>query len=155
MRRITTWFALLLLSGGFVSAEGQAPPPDTSASFFSGEWEGTGEQGSYCYVKLDAEGSGWVLVDAGAGDWSGAGIQWRNRQQSLQVENVTPLRASPQERLMPLEHFVLRSELNRSLSLSWTGPSAGCHLQRIDAMAQHLGRARGVAGKLRREPGDP
>jgi hypothetical protein len=141
MRNLIHFVALFALFG---SVHAQSPPPDNSPGYFSGEWTGTGEHGSYCYLKLKIDGVGWVLIDGGAGDWSGAGIQWRNRHQSLQVDKIVPLRASTQRRLMPLEDFVLRSEFNHSLSLTWSAPSGSCHLQRIESTARQLSRARRV-----------
>jgi hypothetical protein len=142
MQRTSIWLALFVLGYGLRSASAQSPPPDDSPSFYSGEWAGTGDLGSYCYVKLSVDGSGWVLVDAGAGDWSGAKVQWQNRQQSVQIDQIVPLRASAERRLMPLERFELRSEINQSLSLTWTTPGGTCHLQRIETTAGRLSRAR-------------
>ncbi|MFZ2235366.1 MAG: hypothetical protein WAV67_03200 [Dokdonella sp.] len=39
---------------------------------FAAEWAGIGEGGSHCYLKLDPNGQGWVLIDAGTGDLLGA-----------------------------------------------------------------------------------
>ncbi len=142
MPRIGTWLTIFMLGSGMPSASAQSPPLDNSPSVFSGEWTGTGERGSYCYVKLGVDGTGWVLVDAGAGDWSGAKVEWQNRQQSLRIGKIVPLRASAQRRLMPLERFELRSEFNQSLSLSWTTPGCSCHLQRIETTESRLNRAR-------------
>lgn len=145
MRRVMRAMAFVALCH---TAQAQSPPPDTSRGFFAGEWTGSGAHGSYCYLKLNADGHGWVLIDGGAGDWMGAAIQWRNRQQSLQVDTVVPMRASPQRRVMPLELFVLRSEFNASLSLTWGGAAGACHLQRLDASARHLDRAQRVIEDL-------
>jgi len=129
--------------------QAQAPPPDSSPGYFSGEWAGTGEYGSYCYVMLTADGSGWVLMDGGAGDWRGAQVQWRNRLQSLQIERTIPLIASPQRRIMPLEDFSLGGGFNQSLSLTSTEPRGGCQLQKIETTAQHLAAARSAIEGLR------
>ena len=142
MPRIGTWLTIFMLGSGMPSASAQSPPLDNSPSFFSGEWTGTGERGSYCYVKLGVDGTGWVLVDAGVGDWSGAKVEWQNKQQSLRIGKIVPLRASTQRRLMPLERFELRSEFNQSLSLSWTTQSGSCHLQRMETTERRLNRAR-------------
>jgi hypothetical protein len=141
MRRTSVLHALFLLSAGVASASAQSPPLDNSRGFFAGEWTGQGEQGSFCYVSLKADGSGVVLIDPGAGDWSGASIQWQNRGQSLQIDKRAPLRASPERRIMPLNDFGLRSEFNRSLSLTWT-PKGECHLLQVEAIADRLTRAR-------------
>jgi hypothetical protein len=124
------------------TANALTPRPDNSPDFFSGEWAGHGEHGSYCYLKLNTDGSGWVLIDGGAGDWLGAGMQWRNRQQTLQVEKSIPVRASAQLRVMPLAKFSLISGFNQSLQLTWNQRSGGCQLQKIETTVGHLNRAR-------------
>jgi len=124
------------------TAAALTPLPDPSPGFFSGEWAGNGQQGAYCYLNLSADGWGWVLIDGGTGDWLGARMQWRNQQQSLHVEQVIPLQASAQLRVLPLEKFVLSSGLNQSLKLTWNEPSGGCHLQKLDTVARHLLGAR-------------
>lgn len=148
MQGTTMWLVLFLAGAGIRSAGAQSPPPDNSPGFFSGEWTGTGPQGSYCYVNLKADGSGLVLIDGGAGDWSSARIRWQNRQQSLQVDKSVPVRASPQRRLWPLERFELRSDFNESLSLTWIAPTGRCHLQRIESTARRLNRARSAIKDL-------
>ena len=142
------FIGLVLFFAWLGSASALTPPPDNSPSFFSGEWAGTGEQGSYCYLNLGADGWGLVLIDRGAGDWLGARMQWRNRQQTLQVEKIIPLPVSTQRRVMPLETFVLRSGFNQSLSLTWNAQSSGCQLQKIETTARHLDRARNAIGGL-------
>ena len=144
-RRLLRYFIRIGLLFAWVgTANGLTPLPDNSPEFFSGEWAGNGEHGSYCYLILNANGSGWVLIDGGAGDWLGAGMQWRNRQQTLQVEKFKPLRASPQLRVMPLDKFALSSGFNQSLRLTWSEKSGGCQLQKIEITARHLTRARSV-----------
>ena len=142
MQRTTIWLAFSLLGGGVPAVSAQSPPPDTSPGFFTGEWTGTGASGSYCYISLRADGTGWVLIDVGAGDWNGARIQWRNRQQSLQVDRSVPVPASPGRRLLPLTDYTLRSTFNASLSLTWTNPGGSCQLERLEATALHLNAAR-------------
>lgn len=136
------FIGLVLVVVWLGTAHALTPLPDTSPGFFSGEWAGTAPQGAYCYLNLSADGSGWVLIDGGAGDWLGARLQWRNQQQSLHVEHIIPLQASAQLRVMPLEKFVLSSGFNQSLKLTWNEPSGGCHLQKIDTAARHLLGAR-------------
>lgn len=126
------------------TAHAQSPPPDSSARFFAGEWTGSGEQGAYCYVMLDVNGTGRVLVDAGSGDWSGARIQWRYRQQSLFVTSVTPMTMSVRLRLMPLRGLTLASQFNAGLLLRTAPQTPPCQLQRLDAAARQLRRARAV-----------
>jgi len=133
-------YPLVLIWRGTASA--LTPPLDNSPGFFSGEWAGAGEQGSYCYVKLNADGSGWVLVDSGAGDWQGARMQWRNRHQTVQIEKIDPLTASAQLRITPLGKFSLGGGFNRSLTLTWSEQSGSCQLQKIEDIARHLGAAR-------------
>jgi len=142
--------AILMAWTGIASA--LSPPPDNSPGIFSGEWAGTGEHGSYCYLNLNDDGWGWVLIDSGAGDWLGARVQWHNRQQALEVEKIIPLPASTQLRVMPLGTFVLSGGFNQSLRLIWNEQSGGCHLQKVEATARHLVRARSaIEGLLPRE----
>jgi hypothetical protein len=136
-------------------AQATTPLPDTSPRAFAGEWAGTGEQGSYCYVNLLVDGSGVVLIDAGAGDWLGARLHWHNRQQALQVDDITPLPISAQARILPLPTFVLRSGFNQSLSLVWQGSAVGCQLQRIASLAEHHSRARKASEGLLHDTGKP
>ncbi len=139
---------LALFLAGLGTANALTPPLDNSPGFFAGEWAGNGEQGSYCYLKLNTDGWGWVLVDGGAGDWQGARIQWRNRQQALQVEKITPLAASAQLRIMPLEKFGLSTGFNQSLRLNWNEQSGVCQMQKIETTARNLVRARGAIEAL-------
>jgi hypothetical protein len=134
--------AFLLLLAGLPIANALTPLPDNSPGFFAGEWAGAAGQGGYCYLALEVDGSGVVLIDGGSGDWLGARVQWHNEHQSLQVDKVIPLAFSAQRRVMPLQAVAVHTELNQSLNLSWgTGP-ASCQLQKIDAMARQLERAR-------------
>ena len=139
---------LALLVTCLGTANALTPPLDNSPGFFAGEWAGTGEQGSYCYMKLSADGWGWVLIDGGSGDWQCARIQWRNRQQALQVEKIIPLTASAQLRVMPLEKFSLGTGLNQSLRLNWNEQSGVCQMQKIETTARNLVRARGAIEAL-------
>ena len=136
------FIGLVLVVVWLGTAHALTPLPDTSPGYFSGEWVGTGHHGAYCYLNLSADGRGWVLIDGGTGDWLGARMQWRNQQQSLQVEQIIPLLASPQLRVMPLKQIVLSSGFNQSMKLTWDEPSDGCHLQKIDTTARHLLGAR-------------
>ena len=126
------------------------PLPDESLGVFAGEWAGAGEQGAYCYLNLDARGRGWVLIDGGAGDWLGARIHWRNQHQSLQIEKITPLRTSPELRVMSLSSFSLVNGINQSLRLAWGHGSSGCQLQKTAVSADHLVQARDTLERLRR-----
>ncbi len=138
----------LLLFSWIGTMHAQSPPINTSPAAFAGEWAGTGEQGSYCYVTLTADGWGRVLVDGGAGDWLGARIQWSNRQQALLVERIIPSLSAPRLRVMPLDKLVLRSGFNQSMTLSWNDRIAACQLQRIAKTAGQLDRARSAAQAL-------
>jgi len=142
----TRRFALLLACAG--SARALTPLPDSSPGYFAGEWSGFGEHGSFCYLKLLADGWGWVLVDGGAGDWLGARMQWRNQKQAPKVERIVPLAASPHQRVMPLAKFELHGGFNQSLVLTWYAAASGCHLQKVEAAALHLERARNAIQSL-------
>lgn len=136
------FIGLVLVFVWLETAHALTPLPDHSPSFFSGEWAGSGHHGVYCYLDLGTDGWGWVLIDGGTGDWLGARIQWSNRQQSLRIETIIPVQASPQLRVMPLEKFVLSSGFNQSLKLTWNESSGGCQLQKIETLARHLLGAR-------------
>jgi hypothetical protein len=133
---------LLVLLAGLPIANALTPLPDKSPGFFAGEWAGAAAQGGYCYMTLDVDGSGVVLIDGGSGDWLGARVQWHNEHQALQVDKVIPLAFSAQRRVMPLQALVLHTELNQSLNLGWGASPAGCHLQKVEATARQLQRAR-------------
>lgn len=131
------------------SAGAQAPPADRSAALFAGEWAGVGEGGTHCYLKLDADGRGWVLINArGVGELLGAQLLWRNQHQRLQVDEITPVTTSPRLRTMPLAKLSLSSGFNRSLLLAWGAPSATCQMQRTEVTAYQLSHARDVLEKL-------
>jgi hypothetical protein len=130
------------------TASALTPLPDSSPGFFTGEWAGIGAQGAYCYLILNADGRGSVMIDNGSGDWLGARIKWRNRQQSLEIENIIPMPTSHQLRIMPLERFRLSTGFNQSLQLNWSDHSEGCYLQKIENTANHLSRVRSLMKKL-------
>jgi hypothetical protein len=133
---------VLLGVAALAPAQALTPLPDSSPAFFAGEWAGAAGQGGYCYLALDAGGTGVVLIDGGSGDWLGARLRWHNDRQSLQVDEVMPLAFSAQERMMPLPAFTLRSGLNQSLALAWGTASPGCQLQKTETAERHLQRAR-------------
>lgn len=135
------------------SAGAQAPPPDHSAALFAGEWGGTSEGGAHCYLKLDSNGRGWVLIDAGAGDLLGAQLRWHNQRQRLQIDEITPIAASPRLRTMPLARLNLFSGFNRSLKLE--APSVTCQMQRTSVSAYQLSHAREIVEKLQSDVGNP
>jgi len=138
----------LLLCSWVGTAYAQSPPPNRSPTAYAGEWAGAGELGSYCYVTLQLDGWGRVLVDGGAGDWLGARIQWRNLHQSLFIDKVLPSPASPPLRILPLEILVLRSGFNQSMTLTWNGHTAACQLQRVEKTQAQLARARSASEGL-------
>jgi hypothetical protein len=150
MRKLMRW---VLLYGWLGSASALTPRPDTSPNAFAGEWAGTGELASYCYVQLGADGWGQVLVDGGSGDWLGARIQWRHRQHGLQVDRIIPAPVSTQRRITPLKTLVLRSGFNQSLSLTWNEGLGPCQLQRTELAARRLERARSAVEGLQSEDG--
>ncbi len=139
---------LVLVVSCLGTAHALTPLLDSSPGFFAGEWAGTGAQGSYCYLKLTADGWGWVLIDGGSGDWLAARMKWRNRRQALQIEEIIPLPASPRLRVMPLERFVLDSTFNQSLKLTWGTQAGDCQLQKLETTAAHLLRARSAVEGL-------
>lgn len=139
---------LFLLLVALGTSHALTPLPDRSPEFFAGEWTGNGENGVACYLSLNPDGSGTVLLDGGSGDWLGARLQWRNDRQVLRVVQSVPVSASPQDRLGPLETFVLNTGLNQSLRLTWNGQSLGCQLQKVEASARHLARARAALQSL-------
>ena len=153
MRHVITAIALMLATVADTGA--LTPPADTSPAVFVGEWTGIGERGASCYLKLGADGRGWVLVDTGAGDWMGASMVWRNKQQALVIDQAIPMAASAQLRIMPLEKFTLSSGLNQSMKLVWREPSGVCLLQRIETTADQLARAREVMTRLQPKGGKP
>ncbi|MCC6139398.1 MAG: hypothetical protein IT389_02140 [Nitrospira sp.] len=125
------------------------PLPDNSPEFFAGEWAGIGEHGTYCYLNLSADGRGLALIDrGGVGNWFGARIHWRNRQQTLEVERVVPLPAAPQLRILPLNKLSLQTGFNQSLQLIWGKPSDSCHVQKIETTADRLTQARRTVERL-------
>lgn len=142
MLRLRKFLALIIWFTFIGSSNAQAPPIDTSLNFFSGEWTGTGSGGKYCYVSLNANGWGQVLIDGGTGDWLGARVQWRNVGQSLRVEKIIPLAASSELRLTPFTELVLSGGFNMSLSLTWGEKSNSCQLQKVETTANKLIQAR-------------
>ena len=149
------WTVLAMTLACTASAGAQAPPPDRSAALFAGEWAGIGEEGSHCYLKLDPNGRGWALIDAGSGDLLGAQLRWRNQRQSLKIDKIDPVAASPSLRTMPLSTRSLSSGFNRSLRLDWQASSGSCQMQRTDVSAHQLSQARKVVEELQSGAGKP
>jgi len=144
LNQMRYFFTLLLFFVAVEMASALTPLPDSSPGFFSGEWSGTGSHGSYCFMNIAPDGQGLLLIDGGAGDWLGAQIRWRNRQQAFEVEKIIPMKASSELRIIPLEHFSLSTEFNQSIKLTWGSSSNVCYLQKSAAAADHLARFRKV-----------
>lgn len=140
--------ALCLFFACLGSANALTPLPDTTPAAFVGEWEGSAEQGAYCYLKLNADGRGWVLIDGGTGDWLGAQLIWRNQQQSLLLEKITPLEQSARLRLAPLPKVVVRSGFHPSLTLKWNARQATCQLHIVGSLERRREQARHVIDEL-------
>jgi hypothetical protein len=143
----------LALLAGLPPAGALTPLPDTTPGFFAGEWAGAGEQGGYCYMTLDVDGSGVVLIDGGSGDWLGARMRWHNERQALVVDRVLPMPFSAQHRVMPLPAFTIRSGLNQSLGVSWSARALACQMQKIDAATRHLEQARSALQSMNKDAG--
>lgn len=121
---VVALFALL----GASSSLALTPPMDNRPSFFSGDWIGTGTQDMFCFIRLQQDGHGTVLVSGASGDWLGARIRWRNQHQSMLLMEVSPLPAEPGRRLMPLSRLTLHSGINQTLQLQM-GEHPVCELQ--------------------------
>jgi hypothetical protein len=137
----------LLLGLGAASA--LTPLPDTSPAAWAGEWAGPGEQGSYCHLTLRADGQGWALVDGGSGDWLAARFLWQVRAQGPAVGHLFPAALSASRRTLPLAALKLAGGFNQSLTLRWSERVGVCQLQRVEASARHLQRAREALSGLR------
>lgn len=71
----------------------------------------------------------------------------------LEVDKIVPLAASPQRRVMPLQKLELRSGFNQSLALTSWSTSCRCRVQKVDAAARHLERARNAMQSLPADEG--
>ncbi|MBK7422092.1 MAG: hypothetical protein IPJ48_02755 [Propionivibrio sp.] len=104
-----------------------------SSRLFAGDWIGTGADDQLCFIRLQPDGNGTVLVSSASGDWLGARIRWRNQRQSLVLIEVSPevslFPAEPARRLMPLSGLTLRSGINQTLQLKPGERSPVCELQ--------------------------
>lgn len=133
---LMTWLRLfftLLAALGTSSSPALTPPFDTRPGFFAGDWIGTGADDQLCFIRLQPDGNGTVLVSSASGDWLGARIRWRNQRQSLVLIEVSPevslFPAEPARRLMPLSGLTLRSGINQTLQLKPGERSPVCELQ--------------------------
>lgn len=131
-----TWLRLiftLLAALAASSSPALTPPLDNRPSFFAGDWIGTGADDQLCFIRLQPDGNGTVLVSNASGDWLGARIRWRNQRQSMELievsPEVSPFPAEPHRRLMPLSGLTLRSGINQTLQLKPGERSPVCELQ--------------------------
>jgi len=154
-----TWlrmvFALLAVLGASPSPA-LTPPLDNRPGFFAGDWIGTGAEDLFCFIRLQPDGTGTVLVGSASGDWLGARIRWRNRQQSMELIETSPLAAEPGRRLLPLSGLTLRSGINRTLQLKPGERIPVCELQLHDGVLRRAGQARMLldnAGDSRKSDG--
>lgn len=154
-RNMGFWRVLAMTLVCIGNAAAQSPPLDRSSALYAGEWAGIGEYGAHCYLKLELNGRGWVLIDAGAGDLLGAQLRWRNHRQRLQIDEIIPVATSPHLRTMPLAKLNLVSGFSRSLRLDWNAPSGTCQMQRTTVSAFQLTQARDVLEKLQSGGGKP
>jgi hypothetical protein len=152
-----TWLRLffsLLAALGASSSPALTPPLDNRPGFFAGDWIGTGAEDLFCFIRLQPDGNGTVLVSSASGDWLGARIRWHNQRQSMELievsPKVSPFPAEPGRRLMPLSGLTLRSGINQTLQLRPGERSPLCELQLRDTV---LGRA-GQAGMLLDKPAE-
>jgi hypothetical protein len=49
---------------------------------------------------------------------------------------------------MPLDNFALKSGFGQSLELNWGQQASACHLQKVEATARQLTRARNISDGL-------
>ena len=127
-----TWLRLiftLLAALAASSSPALTPPLDNRPSFFAGDWIGTGADDQLCFIRLQPDGNGTVLVGNASGDWLGARIRWQNQRQSMVLIEASPLPAEPHRRLMPLSGLTLRSGINQTLQLKPGERSPVCELQ--------------------------
>lgn len=139
-----TWLRLLfslLAALGASSSPALTPPLDNHPGFFAGDWIGIGADDLFCYIRLQPDGNGTVLVSSASGDWLGAHIRWSNRQQSMVLIEVSPLPADPGRRLLPLSGLTLRSGINQTLQLKPGERSPLCELQLRDRVEHRAGQA--------------
>jgi hypothetical protein len=143
-----TWLRLffaLLAALGTSSSPALTPPLDNRPGFFAGDWIGTGAEDMFCFIRLQPDGNGTVLVSSASGDWLGAHIRWSNQRQSLVLievsPEISPLPAEPGRRLMPLSGLTLRSGMNQTLQLKPGERSPVCELQLRDRVMSRTGQA--------------
>lgn len=117
------------------------PLLDNRPGFFSGDWIGTGAEDLFCFIRLQPDGNGTVLVSGASGDWLGARIRWQNQQQSLVLIEASPLPAKAGRRLLPLSGLTLRSGMNQTLQLKTGERNPVCELQVRDRVLRRSGEA--------------
>jgi len=139
-----TWLRLfftLLAALAASSSPALTPPLDNRPGFFAGDWIGTGADDLFCFIRLQPDGNGTVLVGSASGDWLGARIRWQNQRQSLVLIEASPLAAEPHRRLMPLSGLTLRSGINQTLQLKPGERSPLCELQLRDRVLSRYEQA--------------
>lgn len=127
-----TWLRLfftLLIALGASASLALTPPLDNRPGFFAGDWIGTGPEDMFCFVRLQTDGNGTVLVRGASGDWLGARIRWRNQQQSVVLVAASPFPVELGRRLLPLIQLDLRSGINQTLQLKSGVRNPVCELQ--------------------------
>ena len=126
-----TWLRIVGALLGVLSTSSSlalTPLPESSLTFFSGEWIGTGADDVFCFMRLGTDGTGTVLVGRASGDWLGAYIRWRNQRQRLELIEAVPLAADPHRRLMPLSGLSLSSGINKTIQLKLNKNAPVCEL---------------------------
>lgn len=134
-------FFILLAALGASPSPALTPPSDNRPGFFAGDWIGTSAEDMFCFIRLQPDGNGRVLVSSASGDWLGARIRWHNQRQSMVLIDVSPLPAEPGRRLLPLSELTLRSGINQTLQLKPGKRSAVCELQLRDRVLRRSGEA--------------
>ena len=131
-----TWLRIvctLLGVLGTSSSQALTPLPESSSAFFAGDWIGTGSRDVFCFMRLQTDGIGTVLINGASGDWLGASIRWRNQRQRIVLIEAHPLLANPHRRLRPLSQLSLSSGINQTIQLKLDGDLPVCELQlRVD-----------------------
>lgn len=134
-------FFTLLAALGASASPALTPPFDSRPGFFAGDWIGNGADDMFCFIRLQPDGNGTVLVSGASGDWLGARIRWRNQRQSMVLIEASPLSAEPRRRLLPLTRLDLRSGINQTLQLKLGERSPVCELQLRNRVLGRSGEA--------------
>lgn len=138
------WLGLLFAMLGLLAAgaaQSLTPPLDSRPAFFAGDWIGTGSRDTLCFLRLQPDGSGTLLVGGASGDWQGARLRWRNQRQTIELLELSPLPADPSRRLMPLAPLTLHSGVNQTIQLMRGERLPLCELQRQIDVQRRAGEA--------------